>query len=161
MEVPEEHWVRLTSFIFEEVVAFWWESALGTNFVGREFNTITWLKFIEVFNVKYYLEQLKEQIAMEFSNFKQGDMIVHDYEQTFNQLERFASTMCSSEKARANKFIWVLMFALKDRVVNERPQTLAQVVEIACLSEEVLKEQLDLSRRMRAKLQWQQQQESQ
>ena len=43
--------------------------------------------------------------------------------------------------ARANKFLWGLRFALKDRVVNQRPQTLAQTVEIACLTEEVLNEQ--------------------
>lgn len=47
--------------------------------------------------------------------------------------------MCSTQKARANKYIWY--FALKDRVVNERPQTLAQAMEIACLSQEVFNEQ--------------------
>ena len=37
--------------------------------------------------------------------------------------------------------MWGLRFTLKDRVVNQRPQTLANAVAIACLSEEVLDEQ--------------------
>ena len=84
---------------------------------------------------------MREQKSREFSNLKQGDMTVREYEQKFIQLERFSPGMCSTEKARANKFLWGLRFALKDRVVNQRPQTLAQAVEIACLSEEVLNEQ--------------------
>lgn len=31
MEVLEEHWMRLTSCIFEEASTFWWEFALVTN----------------------------------------------------------------------------------------------------------------------------------
>lgn len=49
--------------------------------------------------------------------------------------------MCSTKKAHANKFIWGLACALKGTAVNQRPSTLAQAVEIACLSEEVLNEQ--------------------
>lgn len=60
--------------MFEEVAAFWWESVLVTNFAGKEFNTITWLEFLAVFNVRYYLEQLRDQRAREFSNLKQGDI---------------------------------------------------------------------------------------
>ena len=71
-------------------------------------------------------------------------MIVRDYERKFIQLERFSPGLCTTEKARANKFLWGLQFALKDRVVNQRPQTLSQAVEIACLSEEVLNEQFRL-----------------
>ena len=88
----------------------------------------------------YYPEQLREQKSREFSNFKQGEITVWDYEQKFIQLERFSPGLCTTEKVRANKFLWGLRFALKDRVVNHRPQTLAQAVEIACLSEEVLNE---------------------
>lgn len=141
MEVLEEHWVKLASCMFEKVATFQWESTLATNFVGREFNTITYLEFLLVFNVRYYLELLREQRTTEFSNFKQVDMTVCDYEQKFIQLERFAPTMCSAKKARTNKFIWCLRLALKDQVANQRPQTLAQPVQIACLLKEVLNEQ--------------------
>ena len=141
MEVPEAHWVRLASCMFEEAAAFWWDSAQRSSFVGREFNSISWGEFMDVFNVKYYPEQIREQKSREFSNLKQEEMTVRDYEQKFIQLERFALGLCSTEKSHANKFLWGLRFALKDRVVNQRPQTLAQAVEIACLSEEVLNEQ--------------------
>ena len=70
MEVPEAHWVRLASCMFEEGVAFWWDSAQRSSFVGREFDTITWGEFIDVFNVKYYPEQFREQKSREFSNLK-------------------------------------------------------------------------------------------
>ena len=127
--------------MFEEVAAFWWDSTQRSNFVGREFNTISWGEFMDIFNVKYYLEQIREQKSREFSNLKQGEMTVRDYEQKFIQLERFAPGLCTTERARANKFLWGLRFGLKDRVVNQRPHTLTQAVEIACLSEEVLNEQ--------------------
>ena len=96
---------------------------------------------MDVFNVKYYPEHIRDQKSREFSNLKQGEMTVRDNEQKFIQLERFALGLCTTEKSLANKFLWGLRFALKDRVVNQRPQTLAQAVEIACLSEEVLNEQ--------------------
>ena len=118
MEVPEAHWVRLASCRLEDKAAFWWEAAQRSNFVGREFNTITWEEFIDVFNVMYYPEQLREQKSREFSNLKQGEMTVRDYEQKFIQLERFSLGICTTEKARANKFLWRLQFALKDRVIS-------------------------------------------
>ena len=133
--------MRLASCMFEESAAFWWDAALRSDFVDREFNTITWEEFMEVFNVKYFPEQLRDQKSKDFSNLKQGELSVRDYEQKFIQLERFAPGLCANEKARANKFVWGLRFTLKDRVVNQRPQTLANAVAIACLSEEVLDEQ--------------------
>ena len=42
MEVPENHWVRLASCMLEEEAGFWWEAVQRTNFVGRQFDTITW-----------------------------------------------------------------------------------------------------------------------
>ena len=74
---------------------------------------------MDVFNVKYYLEQIREQKSREFSNLKQGEMNVWDYEHKFIQLERFALGLCATEKTCANKFLWGLRFALKDRVVNQ------------------------------------------
>ena len=112
MEVPEAHWVRLASCMFEEAAAFWWDSAQRSNFVGREFNTISLGEFMDVFNLKYYPEQIREQKSREFSNLKQGEMTVRDYEHKFIQLERFALGLCTTEKSRANKFLWGLRFAL-------------------------------------------------
>lgn len=43
-------------------------------------------------------------------------------------------------ESSCEQVIWGLRFAFKDRVVNQKPQTLTQEVEIACLSEEVLNE---------------------
>lgn len=61
MGVLKEHWVRSALRMFEDAITFWWDSALVTNFIRREFNTITWLEFLVVFSVKYYLEPLGDQ----------------------------------------------------------------------------------------------------
>ena len=61
MEVAKAQWVRLASCMFEEATAFWWDTVQRSSFVGREFNTITWEEFIDVFNVMYYPEQIREQ----------------------------------------------------------------------------------------------------
>ena len=109
MEVPENHWVRLASCMFEEEAGFWWEALQRTNFVGRQFDTITWAEFIDVFNNTYYPKQVCEQKAREFTNLKQEkDQTVREYEQKFIQLERFAPSVCASEKARTIKFVWGL-----------------------------------------------------
>ena len=57
MEVPEVHWVRLATCMLEEAAAFLWEAAMRSDFIGRELNTITWMEFMEVFNVMYFPEQ--------------------------------------------------------------------------------------------------------
>ena len=63
MEVPENHWVRLASCMFEDEAAFWWEATLRSTFVDRQFDTITWAEFMEAFNVTYYPDQVREQKA--------------------------------------------------------------------------------------------------
>ena len=141
MEVPENHWVRLASCMFEDEAAFWWEAALRSTFVDRQFDTITWAEFMEAFNVTYYPDQVREQKAREFSNIQQGTVTVSEFEQKFIQLERFAPGLCATERAQTNKFVWALRFALKDRVASQRPKTLAEAVAIACVAEDVLAEQ--------------------
>ena len=118
MEVPEAHWVRLASCRLEDKAAFWWETVQRSSFAGREFHTITCEEFIDVFNVMYNPEQLREEKSREFSNLKR-ELTIRDYEQKFIQLERFSPGICTTEKARANKFLWGLRFTLKDRVVNQ------------------------------------------
>ena len=94
MEVPENHWVRLASCMLEEEAGFWWEAVQRTNFVGRQFDTITWAEFIDVFNNTYYPDQVREQKAREFTNLKQEkDQTVREYEQKFIQLERLRYVM--------------------------------------------------------------------
>ena len=60
MEVPGNHWVRLASCMLEEEAGFWWEAVQRTNFVNRQFDTITWVEFMDVFNNTYYPEQVHE-----------------------------------------------------------------------------------------------------
>ena len=95
--------------MLEEEAGFWWEAVERTNFVNRQFDTITWAKFKDVFNNTYYPEQVREPKAREFKNLKQEkDQTVREYEQKFIQLERFAPLVCASEKARTIKFVWGL-----------------------------------------------------
>lgn len=47
----------------------------------------------------YYLEQLREQKAREFTNWKQDNLTIQKYEQKFIQLERFAPGLYATEKA--------------------------------------------------------------
>ena len=54
IEVSEVHWVRLATSMLEDAVAFWWEAAMRADFVGRKLNIITWMEFMEVFNVMYF-----------------------------------------------------------------------------------------------------------
>lgn len=68
MEVPTQHKVWLVVCMLEEDVAFWWEFAMRTNFVGRGQDTITSEEFVEVFILKYYPDYICECKAREFMN---------------------------------------------------------------------------------------------
>ena len=84
MEVPEIHWVGLASCMLEEEARFWCEAVQWTNFMNRQFDTITWAEFMGVFNNTYYPEQVREQKAHEFTNLKQEKVqTVREYEQKF------------------------------------------------------------------------------
>lgn len=80
------------------------------DFVRREFNIITWVEFMEPYNVMYIPEQLTDRKSIDFSNVKQENMFLKDYEQKFIQLESCAR----GEKVCVNKFVWGLRFILKD-----------------------------------------------
>lgn len=70
MEVPKNHRVCLASCTFKDEAGFWWEMALRSDFVGRQFETITQAELMEVLNVTYYPEQVREQKSQESSNLK-------------------------------------------------------------------------------------------
>lgn len=59
-------------------------------------------------------EQVREKKSWEFSNLKQEDITIREYEQKFIQLERFAFGLYATERARASKFEWGLWCVLKD-----------------------------------------------
>lgn len=89
MELPENHWIRLTSFMFEEKAAFQWEAAQRSTFARCEFRTITWPEFTDAFNITYYLEQVREQKAWRFYTIQQCNLWAREFKQKFIQLELF------------------------------------------------------------------------
>lgn len=64
--------------------------------------------------------------------------MVREQKQKFIQLECFAPSICASMKARINKFVQGVQFALKVYMASQRSATMAEVVAAACITEEVL-----------------------
>ncbi|KAH7564913.1 hypothetical protein JRO89_XS09G0065600 [Xanthoceras sorbifolium] len=64
----------------------WWEmTKRGHNTPN---NPITWTRFKELFNEKYFSEELKIEKESEFIALTQGTMSLVEYERTFEQLSR-------------------------------------------------------------------------
>ena len=66
---------------------------------------MTWADFLEEFNNKYYNLSILAAKVIEFSNLKQGNLLVIEYIQKFDRLARYASDMVASDTARVNCFL--------------------------------------------------------
>lgn len=89
--------------------------------MGKLFDTINMVEFINVFNNAYYLEQVCEQKAGWFVNLEQDkDQMVGEYEQKLTQVEWLAPSPCTKEKDCTDKFYgnfglhWTIVWPFKD-----------------------------------------------
>lgn len=64
--------MRLASCVLAEEVAFWWEAIQRTNFIGRWFDAITSVEFMDLSTI--HTEQVCEWKGIEsFMNLKQDN----------------------------------------------------------------------------------------
>ncbi|KAK0601774.1 hypothetical protein LWI29_027313 [Acer saccharum] len=66
---------------------------------------ITWFRFKELFNQKYFLEELRNEKEYEFLRLTQDSMSLVEYERKFEQLSLFAPYLIDTEQHKINRFV--------------------------------------------------------
>ena len=76
----DEQKVAFATFTFLGEAYEWWLLTLEKK------PNMTWQRFLEVFNEKYFPNSLREQKAAEFLTLEQGNMTMAEYEAKFTSL---------------------------------------------------------------------------
>ncbi|KAI9180213.1 hypothetical protein LWI28_002391 [Acer negundo] len=66
---------------------------------------VTWIRFKELFNQKYFPEELRNEKESEFLGLTQGSMSLVEYERKFEQWSRFALYLIDTEQRKINRFV--------------------------------------------------------
>ena len=129
MECTENQRVSFTSFMFQGEAERWWEMIKGgARIMGKE---ISWNYLVKKFNEKYIPGVVKDRLAMEFQDLKQGQLTVSQYEAKFTQLSRYAEKLVSEEEDRAKRFVRGLRPEIRSKLVPFQLQVYSQAVEKA------------------------------
>ena len=70
--------------------------------------TLSWTRFLQIFNEKYLGEAVRAGKVYEFLNLHQGKMSVAEYAMKFEELARFSPLVVPTDEARKSKFIYGL-----------------------------------------------------
>ncbi|XP_042939461.1 uncharacterized protein LOC122274490 [Carya illinoinensis] len=101
----EEQKVEFAAYNLADVANGWWKATRG--FIQQELGEatpISWNKFKEAFNDRFFPVSIREAKAREFANLKQGTMTVRQYASKFVELSRFAPHLVHTEALKAEKF---------------------------------------------------------
>lgn len=66
---------------------------------------ITWKMFVDAFYKKYFPQSVVEKIERQFLDLIQDSKFVAEYEDTFNTLSRFTTTLVNTEERRCRHFL--------------------------------------------------------
>ncbi|XP_072953479.1 uncharacterized protein [Typha angustifolia] len=138
---PEDQQVTFATFLLRGEAEEWWKATkrLMPNRPMREY--ITWKAFTDAFDQKYFPASLLVELTREFTQLKQGNMTVAQYEERFNTLSRFCPRVVPDDAARAEQFKMGLRIEIRKQVNMARNLTYAELVENAGIAERDLLEE--------------------
>ena len=126
--------VSYASSFFEQDALDWWETIPGSRNVPM---TMTWNEFGRVFTEKYTPVVYRDRKKIEFSELKQGDLFVAEYEIQFVQLSKYAPEEIATEELKRNKFERGLNLDIREKMAI-KPSTYREVLETALGAEEMI-----------------------
>ncbi|XP_075515777.1 uncharacterized protein LOC142550588 [Primulina tabacum] len=71
--------VRCATYMLRDDASFWWEGAEHM----IDLATLTWVRFKEIFDEKYFTADIRGRLKREFMTLRQGDMIVAGFFRKF------------------------------------------------------------------------------
>ena len=106
MQVVGEERVILATFTFTAAARTWWEAikrqlmSPTTDVTPEEPTTISWEKFVEVFNDQYCPQSYRLAQETTFTHLVQGNLLVAQYEDKFASLSRYAPYAVDTDSKR-------------------------------------------------------------
>ncbi|KAM6559796.1 hypothetical protein CsatA_029035 [Cannabis sativa] len=126
--------VVCATFQFQEDALVWWDMVSQIHDV----TTMTWERFQELFNAKYYNEAVRSAKRKEFVHLTQREnMSVTEYTTQFDRLARLASGIVPTDFSRKEKYLDGLHPKIRHdlMITTDDSTTYAQMVEKALRAE--------------------------
>ena len=104
--------------------------------------SITWQRFVEIFNDQYFPQIYRTQKEQDFITLKEWRMLVMEYEEQFTALSRFAPKLVCAEDAKCRQFEQGLDLPIRSRVSAFEITRYAELVNKSKIVERDVKELL-------------------
>ncbi|XP_035547777.1 probable serine/threonine-protein kinase PBL5 isoform X1 [Juglans regia] len=132
----EDQKVQYAGYLLQGEAGFWWETK--RQLLAMELGnlaTLTWERFKQEFDNRFFPKSVKKQKAREFEDLVQGGMSVEQYAARFVELGRFALHLISTEKMRAWKFQEGLQPKIRSQVACFMISNFQELVDVASIAE--------------------------
>ncbi|XP_073001464.1 uncharacterized protein [Typha latifolia] len=140
-ECPESRQVTFATFLLRGEAEEWWratERMMPDRLAGEY---ITWRAFSDSFDQKYFPPSQHFELTREFTQLRQGDMTVAQYEDRFNALSCFCPRVIPNDTARVDQFKMGLRIEIRKQVNMEKNLSYTELVESAGIAERDLLEE--------------------
>ncbi|XP_042983274.1 uncharacterized protein LOC122312677 [Carya illinoinensis] len=101
---------------------------------------LSWERFKEEFDNRFFPDSVKQQKAQEFASLTQGSLTVEQYAAKFMALGRFAPHLISTQKMQAQKFQAGLLPRIQSQVACLRIENYQELVNVVAIAEAEQKE---------------------
>ncbi|XP_041001627.1 uncharacterized protein LOC121247325 [Juglans microcarpa x Juglans regia] len=132
----EEQKVQYIGHLLQGEVGICWDTK--RQLLVRELGniaTLTWDRFKDVFDNRFFPESVKQQKAQEFATLVQGSLTVEQYAAKFMELERFAPHLIATKKMQAQKFQSGLQPRIRSYVAGFCIDNFQELVNVAAITE--------------------------
>ncbi|GMN57670.1 hypothetical protein TIFTF001_026775 [Ficus carica] len=100
-KVPNADKVSCATFMLRNDANYWWDTMASVHDV----TAMTWERFREIFETKYFTAATRKEKKNEFINLKQGSMSVDEYIRKFEELSRYAPQLVGSDTLKVGQFL--------------------------------------------------------
>ncbi|XP_052177545.1 uncharacterized protein LOC127791600 [Diospyros lotus] len=146
LQCSDEEKVNYVTFMLEEETARWWQSAqralqmtpkqVEQDPRPRQAQPMTWARFKEAFDAKYFPRSWRKEKTWEFMKLKQTDeMLVTQYDVKFTQLIRYVPMYEADEWKKAQKFVSGLKVGLQQAISSWNLDTYNEALDRALSTE--------------------------
>ena len=131
VKVGEDQKTEFASYYPKNEANYWGESMKALK--GEE--VIAWTRFTELFMEKYFPEYMQSMMELEFSELKQEEKSVAEYEARFVELARFVPSYVDSDIKKAKRFQHGLKPEIPSGVVVLQLKTYAAIIQTTMIIE--------------------------
>ncbi|KAF3781142.1 hypothetical protein EJ110_NYTH22189 [Nymphaea thermarum] len=134
LEVPGGKKVNYGSYMLKGDANRWWKSTREIQFADLQ--SISWKQFRDSFFSTYFPAHARNKKMGEFLDLQQNQLSLEEYVAKYRHLEVYCPHLCTTDEARADKFIYGLRDGLRGRVMSSSPRNLDEAVTMARRMEE-------------------------